>query len=77
MTTLPDGTTIYINAETRRATDNVDSIEKMIYGIRDKDVRVNVHADVADVNSQLRSIKTPRLIIPAEVQVRTRGRQLG
>lgn len=40
--TLPDGKQIYIDAETRQATDNVSSIEKKVYGIKDKNVNVNV-----------------------------------
>lgn len=44
--TLPDGKEIYIDAETGRATDNADAIERKIYGIRDKTVDVNVRANL-------------------------------
>lgn len=40
--TLPDGKQIYIDAETGKATSNVNAIEKKVYGIKDKDVNVNV-----------------------------------
>lgn len=49
--TLPDGKKIYIDAETGRATDNVDAIENKIYGIRDKTVDVNVRANLGGATS--------------------------
>ncbi len=42
ITTLPDGTTIYIDAETKQATTDVDAIEKKIYSLPDAKVRVTV-----------------------------------
>lgn len=47
---LPDGTTIYIDAETGRATDDVQKIKDKVYGIKDKNVKVNV-----DVNDRTRN----------------------
>lgn len=49
--TLPDGKKIYIDAETGRATDNVDAIERKIYGIRDKTVDVNVRANLGSATA--------------------------
>lgn len=40
--TLPDGTTIYIDAETGQATTDVNNIEKKIYGIPDGSASVSV-----------------------------------
>lgn len=47
---LPDGTTIYVDAETGQATQNVDNIERRIYGIPDATARVDV--DVRDAQLQ-------------------------
>lgn len=40
--TLPDGKEIYIDAETGQATEDTDAIERKIYGIKDKNVNINV-----------------------------------
>lgn len=45
--TLPDGKTIYIDAETGRATDSVDAIEDKIYGLKGKTVSVGVNTSAA------------------------------
>lgn len=39
---LPDGTTVYVDAETGQATMNVDDIERRIYGIPDGNSTINV-----------------------------------
>lgn len=51
---LPDGTTIYIDAETGQATKDTQSIEDKIYGIRDKHVTVSVGADVSAADRTIR-----------------------
>ncbi|KZE91178.1 hypothetical protein [Microbacterium sp. TNHR37B] len=71
---LPDGTTIYIDAETGQATQNTDAIEKKIYGIRDKDVRVNVGVEdktKAEVDRIVRRINSR----VATISVNTRDRK--
>lgn len=47
---LPDGKQIYIDAETGKATQDVDSIEQKIYGIKDKTatVRLRLNTDEWD-----------------------------
>jgi hypothetical protein len=45
ITSLPDGTTIYIDAETGRATTKVDDIKQKIYSIPDKTAVVRVEVD--------------------------------
>lgn len=54
--TLPDGTTIYIDAETGQATANTEALEDKIYGIKDKTVRVNVTADTSSAERSLARI---------------------
>lgn len=48
VTSLPDGTTVYIDAETGQATVNVDAIEGKIYGIPDGSAAVHVDTSPAD-----------------------------
>ncbi|WP_309105019.1 hypothetical protein [Microbacterium sp.] len=68
---LPDGTTIYIDAETGQATRDTDAIEKKIYGIRDKDVDVNVHAHTSraqgDINGLISRNQGRTLTLKARV----------
>lgn len=52
--TLPDGKTIYIDAETGQATEDTDAIEKQVYGIRDKTVQVSV--DVSGLSQAQRDV---------------------
>lgn len=47
VTTLPDGTVVYIDAETGRATSNVDAIERKVYGLPDGSVTVNAKDNVS------------------------------
>ena len=47
VTSLPDGTTIYIDAETGQATTDTDAIEKKIYGLPDSH-NTNVTVTTAD-----------------------------
>lgn len=49
--TLPDGKEIYIDAQTGKATDNVNAIERKIYGIPDGHAKVNL--DVSDALRKL------------------------
>lgn len=49
--TLPDGHKVYIDAETGQATQDVDAIEKKVYGIKDKNVDVNVHANTGSASA--------------------------
>lgn len=49
--TLPDGKQIYIDAETGQATEDVDAIEKRIYGIHDHTVNVGVNFPWGDVDA--------------------------
>lgn len=52
--TLPDGKTIYIDAETGQATDDTNAIESKIYGIQDK--RVSVSVDVSGLSEAQRAV---------------------
>lgn len=54
--TLPDGKQVYIDAETGRATEDTQAIEDKIYGIQDKNVRVNVTADTSSAERQIARI---------------------
>lgn len=64
--TLPDGKTIYIDAETGQATDNTNAIEQKIYGIKDKDVTVKVHVDDSAVRYYERNttLRIAGVVIP-------------
>lgn len=46
--TLPDGTTVYVDAETGQATTNVDAIERRLYGIPDGHATVYADTSPAD-----------------------------
>lgn len=48
---LPDGTVIYIDAETGQATTDTEALEKKIFGIQDKTVRID--ADTSDADRKL------------------------
>jgi len=48
---LPDGHQVYIDAETGQATQDVDAIEKKIYGIKGKTVGVNVEANLGSATA--------------------------
>lgn len=65
---LPDGTTVYVDAETGRATTNVDAIERRIYGIPDG--HATVHVNVQD--SPLRAYLSQNLNRTAYVNIATR-----
>lgn len=48
VTTLPDGTTVYVDAETGQATTDLDLIEKKIYAMpSDKEITARVRAQLA------------------------------
>lgn len=53
--TLPDGKQIYIDAETGQATQDTDAIEQKVYGIKDKNVNINVGV-VDDTARQMEDI---------------------
>lgn len=48
---LPDGTTVYVDAETGRATRDVDAIERRLYGI--PDATADVHVNTSSANDAL------------------------
>lgn len=63
--TLPDETKVYIDAETGKATQSIDAIEKRIYGLPDAELKVNLthnaddtiaamHRKLANANLQMR-----------------------
>ncbi|WP_157372877.1 hypothetical protein [Agromyces sp. Root81] len=54
VTTLPDGKQIYIDAETGQATQDTDAIEKKVYGLPDKTIRVT--ADTSDADRKIRGL---------------------
>lgn len=73
ITTLPGGVEIYVDAETGRATSNIDAIEQRIYGIPDGQANVNVRMNDRELNEYLRK----NLNRTAYVNVQTRaGRQV-
>lgn len=54
VTTLPDGTTIYIDAETGQATTDLDLIEKKVYAMpSDKEITARVKSDIAGAQRDL------------------------
>lgn len=58
---LPDGHQVYIDAETGQATSDTTAIEKKIYGIQDKNVRVNAKATgLNQVRIDLDALTRPR-----------------
>lgn len=64
--TLPDGKQIYIDAETRQATQDTDAIEQKIYGIKDKTATVKVEVDDSAVRYYERNttLRINGVIIP-------------
>lgn len=57
--TLPDGKTIYIDAETGQATQDTEAIEKKIFSVPDKTVAL--HLDTSQVDEEIsRFIARPR-----------------
>lgn len=67
VTSLPDGTTVYIDAETGQATSNVDAIERKIYGIPDGHSTVRVGADTSEVDRAMRRLSGTTLKIGARI----------
>jgi hypothetical protein len=51
---LPDGTTVYIDAETGQATQDTDAIANKIYSIQDKTVLVNL--DTSSAQDQINAL---------------------
>lgn len=64
---LPDGQEVYIDAETGRATMNVDAIEKKVYGFTDKPHKTTVEVEVDD--RAVRNWKPPRKVMTIGMQV--------
>lgn len=63
--TLPDGKRIYIDAETGQATDDVDAIERKVYGIQDKTITARIVVDDRDLrNYRPQTITIPGQIVP-------------
>nr|WP_274637075.1 hypothetical protein [Microbacterium bovistercoris] len=69
--TLPDGHKIYIDAETGQATEDVDAIEKHVYGLKDKTVKVTARVNVDD--TALRRYRPAPISVPALVKSPTRN----
>ncbi|NYF29233.1 hypothetical protein [Microbacterium sp. JAI119] len=65
--TLPDGKQIYIDAETGRATENVDAIERKIYGIPDGNSTVRVGVDTSEWDRAARRISGTVLKVGTKV----------
>lgn len=65
--TLPGGKQIYIDAETGKATESVDAIERKIYGIPDGSSTVKVTADTSEVDRAMRRISGTVLKIGTKV----------
>ena len=61
VTSLPDGTTIYIDAETGQATSNVDAIEKKIYSIPPAEINAYVKG-AEQVRIDLDALTKPRTL---------------
>ncbi|MGP6203908.1 hypothetical protein [Microbacterium sp. F2] len=56
--TLPDGKQIYIDAETGKATENTEAIEKKIYSLPDqKNIKVTVDVDQSAYDQAVRTIQ--------------------
>lgn len=69
ITQLPDGTTIYIDAETGKATTDVEKIKNRIYSIPD-DVYTRVHLDTAAADRAAAALRA-RLAAGVTVPVTT------
>ncbi|OJU42017.1 MAG: hypothetical protein BGN97_04485 [Microbacterium sp. 69-10] len=69
VTTLPDGTTIYIDAETGQATKDTQALEDKIYGIRDKNVNITARTDIdrAAYDAFLREMRNTTIKIKGRV----------
>lgn len=67
--TLPDGTVIYIDAETKQATTNVDAIEQKVYGIKDKNVNITAttSVDTSEYDRVVRKISNTVLKVGTKV----------
>ncbi len=78
ITTLPDGTTIYIDAETGQATTDVDAIERKIYGLNGRKVvipiDVNSSAAYAKFDAMRRDLQSRGISVPITVQDLRGGR---
>lgn len=64
--TLPDGKQVYIDAETGQATQDVDAIERKVYGIQDHTVTVRAKVD----DSAVRNWRPPMLPDPPPIVAR-------
>lgn len=54
VTALPDGTTIYVDAETGQATTDLDLIERKVYAMpSDKEITARIKADIAGAQRDL------------------------
>lgn len=60
--TLPNGKQIYIDAETGQATENVDAIEKKVYGVQDKTVTISARADLTQFRIDLDAATRARTV---------------
>lgn len=61
VTKLPDGTTIYVDAETGQATTDLDFIERKAYGVPDAELRAYV-SGVNQVRVDLDALTKPRTV---------------
>lgn len=71
--TLPDGKQIYIDAQTGQATENVDAIEKKVYGIPASKT-VQILADTAALDAKIEEIRQARYQLTFDVNLQQRGR---
>ena len=72
---MPDGKTIYIDAETGQATEDTDAIERKIFSIQDKTVNVKVNADMTGANAAFDALQR-RVSRGIDIAFNNSGRQL-
>lgn len=70
---LPDGTTIYVDAETGQATQNVDAIEKRIYGLPQNSL-LTVDADTSPAERKIQQLIQKDRTIRVTIDGRSYGR---
>lgn len=76
--TLPKGEQIVIEARTGQATTNIDRFKGDVAKIpKKKAVVVEGTVDLSAVTRGIKNYRPPTVVVPANVIVRTRGRQLG
>lgn len=73
--TLPDGKQIYIDAQTGKATENVDAIEKKVFSMTTNKT-IKIDADTTGVEGALRGLQGRTISVNVQGQVTRIGNQV-